>query len=262
MQPDVAGGPRVELGEQPGDGGLARAGLADQGGDPAPAQGQARRRRPRGRPGGPRRAGRGTRPADREVLGEAVAPRGPPRWSASARLEGLVGVHAWSCRSPQVAAERCRPRARPCDAMLARAGLVTGQDFGLSFSTISSAFCWVGCGGAYGFGLVRPADPVLGAVLAADVRGRGRDHRHLLDHDLLQRVQRRGPGRVVVGVGVVVQRLGRLGAVEPAVVAGDAAGADRLEDRAVHDVLVDVVRRGAAVGPVHARRRSCPRRWP
>jgi len=66
-----------------------------------------------------------------------------------------------------------------------------------------------------------------------------------------QRVQRRGAGRIIGGVGVGVQRLGCLGVVEATVVAAHAALTDRLQDLAVHDVLVDVVRRRATVGPVH-----------
>src|SRR5437762_10610673 len=99
--------------------------------------------------------------------------------------------------------------------------------------------------------LVGPADPVLRAVLAAGVGRRGDDDRHLLDHDLLERGERRLPGRVVSRVRVVLQRLGGRVAGEPPVVAADVAGADGLQDRAVHDVLVHVVRGGAAVGPVH-----------
>ena len=72
VQPDVAGGARVELGQQPGHRRLAGAGLADQRGHPAPAQGEvdvvdrvhdcaASRREQVAQP-----------PADREVLGQAV----------------------------------------------------------------------------------------------------------------------------------------------------------------------------------------------
>ncbi|MBY8852913.1 hypothetical protein K7G98_33645, partial [Saccharothrix sp. MB29] len=80
-----------------------------------------------------------------------------------------------------------------------------------------------GLGGRVRVGLVRPADPVLGAVLAARV-GRGGDgDRHVADVDLLELVHRRGAGGLVRGVGEVVQRRGGLGVLVTAVVAVDAA---------------------------------------
>ncbi len=242
VQPDVAGGARVELGEQPGDRGLARAGLADQGGDPAAAQRQVRRRRPRGRPCGSR-VEQVAQPAPYgEVLGEARRPRAPRRW------------HRWlghrHDRTPRLVAPR-RRGVIPARGTLTEAGGLQVQDDlqrvllgGLRpartgpprpASRSSSSCC------------TRP--PTLGAEV-----GMTGICSTMIFCSVFSAVVRVASSVALAYSSSAVVASGLLKRPKLPLTPPLPTG---LQDRAVHDVLVDVVRRRAAVGPVHARRRSC-----
>ena len=97
------------------------------------------------------------RPADGEVLGQADRPQAPPRWPAPWRLGST------SCRVPS---QGVGTAARPAPACgRCRGAASTDQEVaGLRCRTTSSALAWVGWPAPYGFGVVGPADPVLGAV--------------------------------------------------------------------------------------------------
>ena len=227
VQPDVAGRARVELGQQPGHGGLARAGLADQGGDPAPAQGEVTsstactaRVAPGEQVAQP--------PADREMLGQAV---GLQHHLGDWRRRAFAATVMPMCPVVGCRSRACRSTGRPvADADPEPCGYATGQEAGLRCRTTSSAFS--GSAGRRAYGLASSGQPIQCLVLYSPptLRGRRRDHRHLLDHDLLQGVHapRRGSRRRS-RLRTASQRLGGLGAVEAPVVAGGAAGADRLE---------------------------------
>ena len=236
-------GARVELGEQPGDGGLARAGLADQGGHPAAAQREVdvvdRVHR--------RRAVAAKQvaqlPADGEVLGQADRPRAPPRWPAPSASR--LNVMPSSCRRG-ADGRGAAPggRSRP------GRGVRDQEVAGLRCRTTSSALGWVGCAGGVRVGVVGPADPVLRAVRAADVvradaGSSASARRRSSGACSARRCGRRRRSALAYAFSAAVAS-GLL--KRPKLPAGRAVPIG-LSSVAVHDGLVDVVRRRAAVGP-------------
>ena len=160
-------GARVELGEQPGDRGLAGAGLADQRGDPAPAQGEVdvvdrvdgARLVPEKRSRSRRRTGKCL---VRPTASSTTSPTGAA--GAFAQRHADVPVSGCGVRVPLPGRPVAATRRTRCQR-------ATGQEAGLRCRITSSALGWVGWAARVGVGVVRPAGPVLGGVLAADVVG-------------------------------------------------------------------------------------------